>query len=185
MESEKWYILRTEKGQEYEGAALIGRVIPRSLYTLCSIPKKAKPFRYRGIFHPVEDIMFPGYVFVYSREPERLHRELQKSREFPQFVVFGKDKMGEDELVPVSPQDLSFLQEVCGAKLQRVMGITDIVLGDNRQLLEVKGVLEHYVDRVVKLNLHKRFAVAEIPLFNRSQQIFFGIRLAGDEYGVV
>lgn len=185
MERENWYILRTEKGNEFEGADLIGRVIPKSLYTICSIPQKKKPFRHRGIFHSVEDIMFPGYVFVCSREPELLHKELQKSREFPQFVIFGKNREGNDELVPVGAQDLSFLQEVCGEELQTVMGITDITLGENRQILEIKGVLEHYVDRIVKLNLHKRLAVAEISLFNRSQQIFFGIRLAQDRYCVM
>lgn len=185
MGRENWYILQTEKGREYEGAALIGRAVSKSLYTLCSIPRKEKPFRHGGIYYPVEDIMFPGYLFIRSEEPEKLHKELQRSREFPQFVIFGKNDMGEDELVPVSEQDLSFLQEVCGAKLQEVCGITDITLGDDKQLLEVRGVLEHYVDRIVKLNLHKRFAVAEVPLFNRRQQIFFGIRLSEDRYCVV
>lgn len=184
MERENWYILQTEKGREYDGAALIGRAIPRNLYTLCSIPRKVKPFRQKGVYHPMEAVMFPGYIFIRSAEPRILQKELQKSREFPQFVIFGKDRMGEDELVPVSDQDLSFLQEICGVRLQSVMGITDITLGENQKLLEVKGVLERYVDRIVKLNLHKRVAIAEVPLFNRSQQIFFGIRLSQDKYSL-
>lgn len=126
--------------------------------------------------------MFPGYLFIRSAHPEQLHKQLQKSREFPQFVIFGKDRTGEDELVPVSVQDLSFLQQVCGRSLQSVMGITNITLGDDKQLLEVKGVLERYVDLVVKWNLHKRVAVVQVPLFNRRQEILFGIRLKQDEY---
>ncbi len=185
MENENWYILQTDAGKEYDGAALIERVIPDSLYTLCSIPRKVKPFRFRGVYRPVEDVMFPGYVFVRTAEAKKLHKELQKSREFPQFLVFGRNRMGEEELVPVSVQDLSFLQEVCGTKLQSAMGITDVTLGDNRQILDAKGALEHYVDRIVRLNIHRRFAVAEVSLFNRSQQIFFGIRLAEDKYCAV
>lgn len=34
--------------------------------------------------------------------------------------------------------------------------------------------MEHYVNQIVELNLHKQFAVAAIPLFNRTQQIFLG-----------
>ena len=182
MEREHWYVLRTDKGKEYEGAALISPAVDKNLYTRCSIPRKAKPFRHGGVYRPMEAVMFPGYLFIRSAQPGKLHKQLQKSREFPQFVIFGKDKTGEDELVPVSVQDLSFLQGVCGRSLQSVMGITYITLGDDKQLLEVKGVLERYVELVVKWNLHKRVAVAEVPLFNRTQEILFGIRLKQDEY---
>ena len=182
MERENWYVLRTEKGKEYEGAALIRQAVEKNLYTLCSIPRKAKPFRHGGVYRPRDSLMFPGYLFIQSAQPGKLHKQLQKSREFPQFVLCGKARPGEDELVTVSVQDLSFLQGVCGRSLQSVMGITHITLGDDRQLLEVNGVLERYVDLVVKWNLHKRVAVAEVPLFNRTQEILFGIRLKQDAY---
>jgi len=129
--------------------------------------------------------MFSGYVFVRTSYPERLQKELRKSREFPQFLIFGKDKEGNDELSPISSQDLTFLQAVCGERLQAAMGITDITIGEDKRIRKASGVLEHYVDQVVKLNLHKRVAVAKIPLFNRTQEIFFGVRLEQDVYCMV
>ncbi len=182
MEKENWYLLQTNEGREQEGAALLKRAIPTSLCSLCSIPRKVKPFRLGGVYRPVVDVMFPGYVFVRTAYPQRLHKELQKSREFPQFLIFGKNELGEEELPPVSALDLSFLQEVCGTQLQSAMGITRVTLGENRQILGASGALEHYINQVVRLNIHKRFAVARVPLFNRNQDIFFGIRLEQDKY---
>lgn len=182
MDNESWYVLRTDRGQEYQGAELVRRAVPRSLCGLCSIPRKIKPFRHGGVYYATEEILFPGYVFVRTGYAQRLHRELQKSREFPQFTVFAKDREGNDELIPISEKDLDFLQEVCGTQLQTAMGITDVTLGEDKRILKAKGVLEHYVPQVVKLNLHKRIAVTRVELFNRSQDIFFGIRLKQDVY---
>ena len=119
--------------------------------------------------------MFPGYLFIETKCPKELCEELKKSRELPRFLPFGRDDKGEEVLIPVSSVDLDFLQNVCGEGLQLPMGITEIFLGENRKVLKARGALERYVDRIVRLNLHKRFAVAEIPLFQRSQTVLFGI----------
>lgn len=181
MEEENWYILRTYKEQEYEAASLLNRAVPTSLCSLCRIPQKLKLFRLGGEFRLVKDIMFPGYLFIRTAAPEKLKKELKKSREFPQFFPFSRDETGEEELIPISIQDLAFLQNVCGKELQSAMGVSDIMLGENKQVISVRGVLEHYASQIVRVNLHRRFAVAEVPLFNRRQTILFGIRLEQDQ----
>ena len=132
----------------------------------------------------MEDIMFPGYLFVKTACPEKLQKELKKSREFPQFFPFNKNKWGEDELLAVGEQDLAFLQKVCGIELQSVMGVSDVLLGEDKKIVKAYGALEHYVHQIVRQNLHRRFAVAEVPLFNRRQTVLFGIRLEQDWYSV-
>lgn len=109
MEQENWYILRTFNEQEKEAAELLIRAVPKSMYSLCRIPQKLRAFRTGGEFRLVKDIMFPGYLFVKTGCPEKLQKELKKSREFPQFFPFGKNAMGEDELIEVGGQDLAFL----------------------------------------------------------------------------
>lgn len=184
MEQENWYVLRTLNEQEEKAAALLERAVPKSMYSLCRIPQKLKVFRLGGEFRLVKDKMFPGYLFVKTACPQKLQRELKKSREFPQFFPFGKTETGEDELIVVGSQDLSFLQKVCGAELQTVMGVSDVLLGEDKKIVEAHGALEHYVHQIVRQNLHRRFAVAEVPLFNRKQTVLFGIRLEQDRYFV-
>ena len=78
---------------------------------------------------------------------------------------------------------MRFLQDVCGENLQRAMGVTKITLNEENRIIQADGVLDHYRDRIVKLNLHKRFAIVEIELFNRTQEILFGVRLEQDRAG--
>ncbi len=181
MDKENWYVLRTFEDQEYEAASLMDFAVSKSFYSLCCVPKKLKLFRIGGELRLVEEIMFPGYLFVRSSCPKELCEELRKSRELPRFLPFGRDEKREEILIPISTMDLDFLQNVCGERLQVPMGITEITLGENRKILKAQGALERYVDQIVRLNLHKRFAVAKIPLFQRSQTVLFGICLEQDQ----
>ena len=181
MDKENWYVLRTFEDQEYEAASLVDFAVSKSFYSLCCVPKKLKLFRIGGELRLVEDMMFPGYLFVRTSCPKELCEELRKSRELPRFLPFGRDEKREEILIPISTMDLDFLQNVCGERLQVPMGITEITLGENRKILKAQGVLERYVDQIVRLNLHKRFAVAKIPLFHRSQTVLFGICLEQDQ----
>lgn len=181
MSKEDWYVLQTFNDQEYEAASLMDIAVSKSFYSLCCVPKKLKVFRIGGELRLVEEIMFPGYLFVRTSCPKELCEELRKSRELPRFLPFGRDEKREEILIPISTMDLDFLQNVCGERLQVPMGITEITLGENRKILKAQGVLERYVDQIVRLNLHKRFAVAKIPLFQRSQTVLFGICLEQDQ----
>ena len=93
MEQEKWYILRTFDEQEREAAALVRHVLPKSICSLCRIPQKLKVFRVAGELRLMEDIMFPGYLFVKTACPEKLQKELKKSREFFLLIRTNGEKM--------------------------------------------------------------------------------------------
>lgn len=178
----RWYALYTVSGKERDAAGLLERAVSRSLWTCCGIPQKTKVFRSGGRLHLVEDVMFPGYLFVRTDNAEKLSKELLKSREFPQFIG-DRSRTGEDILTPVEEKDMNFLQDVCGENLQRVMGVTQITLNNENRIVRADGVLERYRDKIVKLNLHKRFAIVELQLFNRTQAVLFGVRLEQDLAG--
>lgn len=174
----QWYVLSTVSGREQETAKFLERAISRDLCDICCIPRKMKVFRSGGCLHLMEDVMFPGYIFVKTKLPGELSKELLKAKKFPQFI--RGDGM---ELVPVESQDLDFLQDVCGKNLQQTMGVTKLSLGMGNEILEAKGILKNYLKKIVKLNLHKRFAVVEIELFNRKQEVLFGLQLEQDRAG--
>ena len=175
---EQGYALYTVPGREQEAAELLERAVSHELWSFCRIPKKVKVFRSGGILHLLEDVMFPGYLFVKTADSKALADELQKARKFPQLI--GNIK---DTLAPVEAKDLQFLQDVCGENLQQAMGVTKLVLNEENRIVRAEGVLEHYRDRIVKLNLHKRFAVVEVELFNRRQAVLFGVSLEQDRAG--
>ena len=175
---EQWYVLSTEAGKEAEALELLERVVSHKWWSQCRIPKKLKVFRSGGILHLVEDVMFSGYLFIQSAYAKELETELNKARKFPQFIGAGKKF-----ITPVEAADLRFLQDVCGENLKQVMGVTRIILNEENRIVRAEGVLNHYQDQIVKLNLHKRFAVVEVELFNRRQEVLFGVSLEQDLAG--
>lgn len=175
---EEWYVLYTIPGKEDKAAGLLEQTVSYDLWSICRIPKKIKVFRSGGELHLVEDIMFPGYLFVRTGNSKGLSKELQKARTFPQFIG-NTNKL----LTPVENKDLQFLQSICGETLHKVMGVTKITLDDKKRIIQADGVLEHYCGQIVKLNLHKRFAIVEVELFNRRQAVLFSIRLEQDVAG--
>lgn len=170
----QWYVLSTVSGREQEAAELLKRKMDRTLWSECSILKKVRVFRSGGILHLLEDVMFPGYVLIKTDCPEKLAGKLRQSPDFPQ---------GTEQMIPLEPADLSFLQSVCGENLQRPMGVTRICLGGDNQIVRADGVLAGFLNQIVKLNLHKRFAIVEVKLFNRRQAVLFGVQLEQDRAG--
>lgn len=187
---EQWFVLRTAERKETDALELVTGRVDRALWSECRILKKIKVFRSGGVLHLIDDVLFPGYLFIRTGSPKALAEELQKSREFPQLLQnearTGRGRyrvgLGADEslIAAVAPADLSFLQNVCGEDLQKTMGITRIILNEENRIVRAEGVLNGYLDRIVKLNLHKRFAIVEIPLFNRIQPVLFGVKLPQD-----
>lgn len=179
---EQWYALYTAPGREQEASELLDRTVSHDLWTRSGVPRKVKVFRSGGRLHMVEDVMFPGYLFVRTNDSEKLLKVLEKARAFPQFVG-GSRKAKNEILTPVEEKDLRFLQDVCGENLQHAMGVTKIWLDEKNRIIHADGVLDHYQDHIVKLNLHKRFAIVEIELFNRIQAVLFGVKLEQDQAG--
>lgn len=175
---EQWYALYTAPGREQEAADLLKRAVDSSLWACCRIPRKVKVFRSGGALHLLEDVMFPGYLFIKTAEPKGLSDIMARSGKFPQFIGDKKEMPA-----PVEESDLQFLQKVCGENLQQVMGVTKIVLNETNRIVRAEGVLNQFRDRIVKLNLHKRYAVVEVELFNRRQAVLFGVSLEHDRAG--
>lgn len=177
---ERWYALRATPGKEESAAALLRERAGADLFSCCRVLKKNRVFRSGGRFHILEDVMFPGYVFIKTARPEALARETGKAGAFPQVLSFEITEASGQRPVPLEDADVAFLEHVCGKGFQKTMGLSRILLDRERRIVHADGVLAPYLDRIVRLNLHKRFAVVEAPLFNRTQPVLFGIFLNGD-----
>ena len=167
---EQWYVLKTVPGREQKAADLIKRAVTPGLFKECRVLRKIKVFRSGGALHFPEDVLFPGYVFIRTAFPEALEKELKRSRDFPQFP----------SVTPVEPADLAFLKHVCGRDLNQPMGVTRLTLDGDSRIVRADGVLNGYLNRIIKLNLHKRFALAQVELFGRIQPVLFGVTLEQD-----
>lgn len=180
---EQWYVLKTRSGREEAAARLCEKRISHKLWSECRIPRKIKVFRSGGRLHLLEDIMFPGYLLIKTEYPKALSVELKRADAFPKPLTFEAEKSAEipEDMIPLVLQDLDFLKTVCGENLREVMGVSQIFLSRDNRIVRADGVLSGYLDKIVKLNLHKRFAVVEVELFRGKQEVLFGLKLEQDK----
>lgn len=171
----RWHVMRTIKGKEQEAASLLDRKIDHTLWQSCRILKKQQLFRTQGSYLLSRKDMFPGYIFIYTEFPVELAEELKKSRQFPQLVGGWLD-----ELIPVEEADLCFLENVCGKNLAHDMGLSTVQVDGEGCVRSASGALKPYVGRITRQRLRHRYVTAEVPLFNRCENVLFGIRMEGD-----
>lgn len=171
----KWHVMRTIPGKEQEAAAFMERKVSHTLWKDCRILKKQQLFRTQGRYLLGSKEMFPGYLFIYTEFPDELAEELRKAREFPQMVG---DRRG--KLVPVEDDDLRFLENVCGKNLAHDMELSTVQVDCEGQVRSARGALKPYVGKITRQRLRHRYVMAEVPLFNRRENVLFGIRLDED-----
>ena len=157
LQTDNWYVLRTVPGKEKEAAELMERTVDRRLWKQCRVLKKQKLFRVEGKYFLSREDMFPGYMFI---------------------ELIGNDKA---LIVPVEKKDLEFLKVACGEDLQKEMSLSKVEADGEGNLTHVEGILKPYKDHIVRKRLRKRYVLAEVELFQRKENILFGIYMPGDE----
>ncbi len=171
----KWHVMHTIPGRESGMTALLKSKISHELWRDCRILRKQQLFRTQGRYLLGRKEMFPGYIFIYTDLPKELAEELEKSRQFPQLIG---SKTG--SLVPVEDEDLRFLEHVCGRNLEHDMRLSTVQVDEEGQVRSAAGALKPYVGKITRQRLRHRYVTAEVPLFNRRENVLFGIRVEGD-----
>ena len=169
-----WYVMRTVPGREQEAADLVERTIAPGLWRQCRILKKEKLFRVEGKLLLSREDMFPGYLFIETDRPGELKKVLERSREYPRLLGDGT------AIIPVEKEDLGFLKNACGDRLQHVMSLSRVEADGEGNLIRIEGILKPYEEKIIRKRLRKRYVLAEVELFRRKEKILFGIYLPGD-----
>lgn len=169
--------MSTAVGKEEKAAELIKNKIDHRLCDNCRVLKKLQLFRVQGKYVLNRKELFPGYIFIETSLPEKLEEELEKSRDFPSLI--GSTKAG---ISKVEEEDLRFLQNACGECLDRDMGLSAVEVDEEGQVKKAVGVLSIYLPNVVRQRLRQRYVIARVPLFNRVEDVLFGIRLEEDDF---
>lgn len=176
--SADWYVMRAIPGKETDAVMILEKKIERRLWIQCRILKKQQLFRSQGRYLLSRKELFPGYVFIETETPENLMEELQKAKKFPQIIGNRNDR--NVQFVPVEEKDLWFLKNVCGRELEHDMWLSTVRVDGEGRVESATGALRPYLGRITRQRLRHRYVTAEVPLFNRVENILFGIRIKGD-----
>ena len=171
-----WFVMRTVPEKEQQAIGLIQRRLDNKLWKQCRVLRKQKLLRSSGRLFMYTEDMFPGYIFVQTDCPDELQEELNKARDFPKLI--GNRYV---DIVPVEDEDLAFLKSVCGEELQKEMELSKVQTDEEGMIRRIDGILKPYGDKIVKKRLRGRYVLVNVKLFNREEDVLFGIRLETDQ----
>lgn len=169
-----WYVIQTIGGEEERTAGILRRQISSCYMDECFVPKRERLKKFHGSWNKVEEILFHGYVFVISEEPDGLYQELKK---IPRLTkMLGREKA------------LFFSLSESEEKMVRTIGdkehktvLSKIELGEGKRIRVIDGPLKDYIGNVVKVNLHRREVVVRTKFMGNSVDVFLGVDMVKEK----
>ncbi len=115
-----------------------------------------------------QKVLFPGYVFLVSDDPEALFLKLKCVQGMTKMLGYGQ------EIVPLYPEEEEFLKKLGGEKqvVEYSMGIME-----NDQILVTSGPLQGMEGCIKRVDRHKRMAWLEIEMMGRLVEAKVGLEI--------
>lgn len=170
-----WYVIQTTTGKEEELVALIRRMLPASLYSRCFFMKRQLMKRLGGEWLEVTETLFPAYVFLETDSVEEIFYGLKG---IPEFTRLLGDKEG--EIIPLEREEELFFRKLCRGETGYLVKNTTVYLDEDKGITRLEGPLEEFKDRILRVNLRKRYAIIEISMRGEKGTAMLGIRLEKD-----
>lgn len=173
-----WYVIQVMGGQEEKTAGMIRARVPAAAMGECFIPKKERVKKFKGSWKQVEEILFPGYVFAETKDPEELYRELK--------LITRMTKLLQDGtfcFLPLSKGEEMMIKRIGDnyhvTRLSRVRVENKDKDGEkcNQRVVIIDGPLKEQEGQIVKYNLHKREVTVRISFMGNEMDLKLGIEL--------
>lgn len=165
-----WYVIQVVGGQEQIVIRQIKKLIDKSAYADCFAPQYEVQKKFNGAWKNCQEILFPGYVFVDTKTPEFLWKELRKVSRMTKLLHDGNE-----HFVPLVDEEKTLISAFIGDD-DHVMKMSEgIIEGD--EIIILKGPLMNHIGLIKKIDRHKRLAYLEIQMFGRTLTAKAGLEI--------
>lgn len=171
-----WYVMQVISGREGHTALLMERILSQEILEKCFVPMRRMRKKYEGSWREVTEKLFPGYVFLFSKQPQLLYDEL---KQIPALTkLLGSC---EEYFTPLSEDDMKLLKKMnWDGQEEPVVGLSKAAVLENREIKILSGPLKNLEGQIQKINLHKRIAVVETEFMGNCARIHLGIEIVDD-----
>ena len=154
---EKWYVIQVRSRAEEKIRRSCEILISKEILKECFIPKNKRMKKIKGNWVEIEEILFSGYVFLVSDDPDKLYLELKKVPDLTKMLghVDGDKSLGNDDhVVEIS---------------------TGLI--ENDEVMITSGPLKGKEGIIRRIDRHKRIALIEVELFGKTTQAKVGLEI--------
>ncbi len=152
------FIIYVQTGREDE----VLRSLRQLGYTAC-VPKRILKQRKKGAYCQIQQILFPGYVFL--KIDRIFDKDYYKIRSINGVVKFLSSSF------PLSETEEEYIRDLCSSEESSISKgfITD------GKLIVTEGFLKRYENRIVKYSRRQHRATVELTLYGKPHRIVCGI----------
>ena len=165
-----WYVIQTRTGYEKELVEQLESYCKDFSGEHCLIPMYEDVRRSEGQSRISYRRLLPGYVLVNTDQPEDIHKGLKKVSEFARMLLSEED--GEKLFLPVSKEDMAFLDSILEDGLMRVSYVLNV---KGMKIGKVIGPLAKYGNHISNIDFRHRRAVVDAKIFGKMRRIKFGL----------
>lgn len=145
------------------------KLIDPGLMGECFVPRCEVMKKFRGQWIKRAEILIPGYVFVQTKDPDKLKPAL---RSVPRFTrLLGNDDM----FTPLDDREMAFVQAFTSPGARTVAMSTGIIEGD--EVVILNGPLVGHSGMIRKIDRHKRLAYLEMEILGRRKAVKLGLEI--------
>lgn len=163
-----WYVMQVRTGNEEETAVRCQAAIDGQILTRCFIPYYEEMRRYQGRWHKEKKVLFPGYVFLVSKDIENLYLALKQVTGLTKLLKTG------EVIIALSEEEVAFLQRF--GNEEQVVELSVGVI-DNDRVTVLEGPLKGLEGCIRRINRHRRKAWVEIMMFGRMVEVEVGLEI--------
>lgn len=163
-----WYVIQVRTGSEENIQVQCQRNIQGDILEGCFIPYYEEKRSIQGEWKTQRKVLFPGYVFLDSDKLTQLYMDLKQVSGLTKLLKTG------DEVIPLSKEEVGFLQNFGGA--EQVVVMSEGVI-ENSKVRVISGPLVGKEGFIKRIDRHKRKAFLEMEMFGRVQKVQVGLEI--------
>lgn len=163
-----WYAVQVRTGKEQAIAELCRRTIGEDILTETFFPRYERMKRYQGAWHKEQLPMFPGYIFLVTKQVDELFYALKVIPELTKILGDGS------EFIPIEEEEKALLK-----RLGNEDHVTEMSAGyiAGEQIVILSGPLAGMEGKIKRIDRHKRIAVLEVAMFGRQVDVKAGMEI--------
>lgn len=164
-----WYAVQVATGREETARDMCRKLIDKELYEDIFIIRFDKAKRYYGEWHKEKEIMFPGYMFINTDNPNKIYEQLKNVPELTK--ILGRDG---EKFSAIEPYKEEMFKAMVSEDYEIPISI-GVIEGD--KVIVKEGPLVGMEAYIKKIDRHKRIAILKTEMFEQEIGVSVGLEI--------
>ena len=174
-----WYVLQVPTGREDRLIEEIRSYRIQEYFEEVFAPRSVRKKKYRGKWQTSEELLFPGYLFVISENPEELYQALKRIPRMTRILGTG------EKWTAMTANDIETVRRLAAphTSTHQEKWLMDFSEGylQGDKIIVTEGPLQGMESHIRRIDRHKRLAWLSVDILGEPREIAVGLEIIRKE----